>query len=454
MAGLIGLLDMGAGAFSAQQSGIAVAGRNVANVTTEGYSRERVDLSSLPGVPIVGGVRSGDPHRLASGLIASRERSASGAEGRMANLSMALLDLESRVTGSDNVAARIGDFFASWSQLSASPTDEVVRADVVGTAREIARSFQAGAAAISGSRSDADARITSLAQEASALASQIARANEKLQVSADPVLADQRDEAAKQLSALTGGEARIDPDGHMRFVVGGGVVLVDGDRASKLVTAPDSNYDGFVRLDVVDGTHVQDVTQMVDGGRIGGELTFRDRDGAQAAQRLDQLAFDFASSVNTVHSSNAALDGSSGHDLFVAPGQVDGAAAAMAVDATVDSDPTMLAAADLGAPQGDNVGALELLDLRDQLLAGGGTRSFGDESVNLLSSIGSAAAAAQDLHGLELQRLDLANGLRDGLSGVSIEEEMTKLAQFRTAAEAATRFISTVDEVLQDLLRM
>ena len=109
MTTLSGLLDLGSSALWAQRQGIAVAGRNIANAATEGYSRERVDLSALRAAPTVGGVLAGDPGRIGCDLLSARERSVAGSEGRSAALSHALLDLESLVTSSDsNVAQAIG----------------------------------------------------------------------------------------------------------------------------------------------------------------------------------------------------------------------------------------------------------------------------------------------------------------------------------------------------------
>src|SRR5258706_1401417 len=78
MSGLLGLLGLGAGAISAQNAGVAVSGRNTANVNTEGYSQERIDFESLRGVPSVGGVLAGDPQRYADDLLAGRERMSDG----------------------------------------------------------------------------------------------------------------------------------------------------------------------------------------------------------------------------------------------------------------------------------------------------------------------------------------------------------------------------------------
>ena len=43
-------------------------------------------------------------------------------------------------------------------------------------------------------------------------------------------------------------------------------------------------------------------------------------------------------------------------------------------------------------------------------------------------------------------------GQRDALSGVSIEEEMLRLSEFQRAAEAASTYVSTIDQMLANLL--
>ena len=48
MSNLLSLLGLGASGIAAQNAGVSVAANNVANVNTEGYSRERVDLRAEP----------------------------------------------------------------------------------------------------------------------------------------------------------------------------------------------------------------------------------------------------------------------------------------------------------------------------------------------------------------------------------------------------------------------
>jgi len=63
--------------------------------------------------------------------------------------------------------------------------------------------------------------------------------------------------------------------------------------------------------------------------------------------------------------------------------------------------------------------------------------------------------ATADAHAEQTRERDLAGhlgGLRDALSGVDLDEEMSNLVRFQHGAEAMTRFISTIDGMLGDLL--
>ena len=90
--------------------------------------------------------------------------------------------------------------------------------------------------------------------------------------------------------------------------------------------------------------------------------------------------------------------------------------------------------------------------MRDALTAGGGTRTATDEAIHLLAGIGRLATDAQSAQDLHMARGDMLAASRDALSGVSIEEEMLRLNEFQRAAEAASTFVSTVDEMLANLI--
>jgi flagellar hook-associated protein 1 FlgK len=453
MSGLLGLLNLGSSAYQAQTSGVAVTGRNLANVNTPGYSRERIDLRSQLGHP-VGGVRAIGPERVESALLSSRERTSAGANGHASAKAQALLDVEAAVlpSGASDITDHLGNVFGSMSALTAAPLDPSLRSQAVADVQGLAGAFRKASQAIGDARSASDKRISAATDEASHLAAEIAAANKQMVTNPDPVIADQRDLAAKRLSELTGSQARIDPDGQMRITIGGGLTVVDGARAASVQATPDPAYGGHVRIDIVDGNHRDDVTARLDGGQMGGEVSFRDGTMVELQGQIDQLAYDTATAFNGVHSANAGLDGVTGRDLVVAPTQVAGAAAAFAVDPEIAADPSLLAGAAPAAGSGDNQGFLALAGLAEQNVAGGGQRTLVGEGIRVLSNLGGEAARAVATRDFEAAGAEALAGARDALSGVSTEEEMANLTAFQAAASASTRFIQTVDEMLRGLL--
>ena len=452
MANLISLLGLGSAGLAAQHTGVGVAANNAANVNTVGYSRQRVDLRAELAAPLVGGVSSGSPRRIGSELLASRERLAGGAFGHSGARAPALLDLEAGlVRGGPSIDQRLASMWVGLQRVSAMPTDPLVRGAAVSAARDMTGSIRERAAAVGEARSQADARIRDGAKEATVLAREIADANRAIQISDDPVQRDRRDVAAGKLAALVGGEGRIDGDGQMRWVLPGGGVLVDGERAASLAATPDPAT-GFAKVELVSDGHRRDVTASLDGGALGGELSFRDVDAARTATQLDQLAFDITTAFNAAHRAGAGLDGVAGRDLFVTQAGVAGAASRIAVDAAIVADPGKLGTAAVGTGPGNNQGVLGLLALRDQRVAGGGTQTLADAAIDVIADVGRQAADAEAATARDGAIGEHLAGLRDSLSGVDLDEELAKMVHFQHASEAMTRFLSTVDDLLGDLL--
>jgi len=453
MSGLLGLINLGGGAMAVDSAAIGVTGRNVANANTLGYQRQTLDLTAEPAAPLYGGVLSGGARRSDDLLLANRERDAAGGSGASGASSSALAGLERMMNGpSNDFIGALGGFYAATNALAASPTDPLLRGAVVGAASSFADRIRGAAATLTNARADSNNRITQLAAQASVLAQKIASANAAIGTSPDPVLLDQRDLAATQLSQLTGGQARVDPDGKLRFVLEGGAVLVDGDRAAQLTATPDPSLGTMNRLDVVDGTHVTKVTSSITTGQIGGELSFRDVDTVKWSGDLDRFANDFATKLNGVHSAYAGVDGVSGRNLFVPPAALSGAASALAVNAALVADPRQLASAKVGQGAGDNQGVLALISVRDTAFAGGGQRTPGDEAIRIMADLGQRTSSATSIHEGAAARASVLTQVRESISGVSVEEEMNRLSQFQQSHDAATKFVATVNQLLSDLI--
>ena len=125
----------------------------------------------------------------------------------------------------------------------------------------------------------------------------------------------------------------------------------------------------------------------------------------------------------------------------------------VAVEASVAADPSRLAVGRDHRP-GDNRGALAVAALADEgseLLSGRSVQQAWTAGVEVLASAtaratDSAASTATVLESLEAQR--------QALSGVNSDEEALALLQYQRGYQASARFLSTVDELTQELLRL
>ena len=75
-------------------------------------------------------------------------------------------------------------------------------------------------------------------------------------------------------------------------------------------------------------------------------------------------------------------------------------------------------------------------------------------SIAPVGDIGSQALNAQDQSSFKQALLTQAQARRESVSGVNIDEEMTKLIQFQRAFESSSLLIRTVDDMYQSLIDM
>lgn len=450
MTNLFGLLGLGGRAYQAHSAGVATIGNNVSNVSTVGYSRQRVDLNADI---VLGGVRADGVYRSEDLLLAMRERDNASSLGFASSSTNALLGLDASLSaGPSALPESISAFFDGLNALQASPLDGARMQDVVQRARSMAEGFARASGAITTSGQNAQYRASSLAGEINELSSTIAVANETLALYENPGLADQRDLAAARLAELVGGAGRIDPDGNMRFVANGGAVLVDGSRTHPVNVSFAPADPTSITVTVGSGPSPRDVTSQIGAGQLGSEIEFITGTVGNTLAQLDQLAFDFATAVNGVHAAGQSADGTTGLAVFDIPLGPAGTASAISVNQVLQDDPSLLATATLGEPAGDIGGISSLLLLREGLTAAGGTRTATDEAINILAGVGRLANDAQAAESLHRARGQMLEAQRDALSGVSIEEELLRLSEFQRAAEAASTYVSTIDQMLANLL--
>ncbi|MFO1000823.1 MAG: flagellar basal body rod C-terminal domain-containing protein [Planctomycetaceae bacterium] len=114
------------------------------------------------------------------------------------------------------------------------------------------------------------------------------------------------------------------------------------------------------------------------------------------------------------------------------------------------SNPERLATSTTGQP-GDAINLAAMAKLRDLRLDGLAGRTFTEEIADITAESGLIVQAA-DSRTTQLQNYQARlQADRDALSGVDINQEMLEMMQSQRSYQAAARFLSTADQMLDDL---
>jgi len=103
---------------------------------------------------------------------------------------------------------------------------------------------------------------------------------------------------------------------------------------------------------------------------------------------------------------------------------------------------------------GDGTNALRLAGIKHRNAMIDNNTSFNDFYISVISRIGSQGEEAKDrMQNQELLLKNLVN-LRESVSGINLDEEMANLVAFQHGYNAAARVISTIDRMLDTIIRM
>jgi flagellar hook-associated protein 1 FlgK len=443
---------------SAQSYGLSVTGQNITNVNTPGYvKRDPLLETRALGTATTGTVTAVGLRRATDVYIERRELTARGSASAASEHDKQLASVESLFNdlGATGMGSALDGLFSSFSALAANPNDPTARGAVLGAAD----AFASRANAIGNSLSDQKNELFKAAQDTTTQinekANSIAMLNRRI-VAAEAQgedaadLKDQRNNLLLGLSTLV--DIRTIPDDKGGLIVqASGATLVEGQDARAL--SVDLAADGSLKLlsgktSTSPGT---EVTQFLTGGTLAGIKEARDVDLFNVSNKLDKLVFDVANAVNTQHAAGFGQDGQTGRNLFDVPPITLGAARGIRLGAAVAGNPAAVAAsADAASVPGGTGNAVALADIWATPLSGGRTaaETYGD----IVGDIGQRKAAVAQAVDTQNAIKDQVQAMRESVSGVSLDEEMVNLTKYQRAYEAAGRVLTTVDELLQDLI--
>lgn len=379
-------LNIARSAVTSNLAAFQVIGHNIANVTTEGYTRQTVDMQARTGSQIGSslnffgqGVNVASVERQYSGFLTREAQATKSVAAGDAAHYMRLQQLEELFPmGETGMGEVINGALNAWVDVASSPTDLTARAVALTSAEDLATRLQATTSGLDELRVSSTQQLNGTLESINTLAKSIATLNAKVMQSGDEVsndLLDQREKAITDLNKYVQTSTVADARGGLTLFVAGGQPLVLGGTAFQLKNATDpsvKNASQFaptdpmqvaVVLDRGDGQPTALNPQMLGGGELSGLLQFVNHDLTDTQNAVGRLAMSLAVQMNEQHRLGIDLNGQAGGDLFSLQGgyvstnatsgavsisalpalKPDGSRAAGTVAATV-TDPTALKA--------------------------------------------------------------------------------------------------------------
>ena len=322
--------DIGLSGLRVAQYGLATTSHNISNVNTEGYSRQRITMETRPGqnfgFGFVGkGVNPQGVQRIADDFLVSQLRNAVGGEANAAVLGDLLEQIDNQLA-SGLLPASVQDLFDAMGDANDDPALIATREVLLERAQAMLDRLSDQERQMNDMSRMVNARIGTTVNEINALSEAIARVNADIARSASSAfnaqpndLFDQRDQLLSELSELTAVQLQYRDDNMVNVVIGNGQLMVVGDQASTLGTAP--NALDVSRTEVVyrSGSTTTQVTQAMSGGELGALLDFRDDVLDPARSAIGRLGISVAVSLNEQQVQGMDLNGQLGEAFFVLP---------------------------------------------------------------------------------------------------------------------------------------
>lgn len=311
---LTSAFQIGNSALTASQLAIQVAGNNLANAATPGYSRQIAFLSpsrsDVVGRLSIGtGVQIDDIQRQVDQSLQSRLYTGISAESATNQQYQILSQVETSLgqLGDGDLTSKLNSFFDAWSTRATHPESS---GTVVENGRDLAQFLHQLRGDLVGQKHSLDDQLGAAVNTADGLLGQIADLNKSVSEAEAGggqanSLRDQRDQLITQLSQYADISTVQHANGTMDVLIGSTPVVI-GDR-SRGLQVQQLSQNGQLVPTITAKDNGQSL--QVQAGQIGSIVA--DREGAVSATvtTLDSLTGQLINSVNRLHSTGTPTGG-------------------------------------------------------------------------------------------------------------------------------------------------
>ncbi len=454
----------------AHQNALDVTGHNIANISTEGYTRQRAEMVTAPAWSNSSAMSATTPGQMGTGVevlrierlrdqfIDANVRQQFGRQGDSQAMVEQLAQVEAAFgePGDTGLNALMNNYFSAMDAVAANPQSTSARQAFLAAGNALAQGFNQVSTDLQSIATQSDLRLNQTATDINGISQRITALNAEIRNAVEHNhqpndLLDERDRLMDDLSKLINFTSSENAFGEVT------IVAFSGGTAVNLVNPALSLPNPVITRADLDAAFA---AGTLTSGRAHADETMWDPangviNGANGFQtRLDALVAEFTADMNTAHAAGFDLTGVAGAPLF--------AGATGATVSFVLASANGVAAASSWAAPGEPGNGGNFALILDDATAGNPARLASQAALggvswenfysSIITSVGSLAETAQrDMQNADVL-VEMAQGRRDQVSGVSMDEEMSNMLRFQHAYNASARVLTTMDEALDMII--
>ena len=316
------------GLLSAQQQ-LATTGHNIANVNTEGYTRQRAEqntaIGNYNGGNYIGsGTYVQDITRIYDQFSYKEQLLNQSNLGNANSISLDLNQLNQIMSfSSEAIGGSIDRFYQAVNGIADNPSDIGLRNIALSQANVLANDFNSVNENLDQLEKSTNGEIEQIASKISQISRELAKMNEQILQNKDLTqagqpndLLDKRDQLITELGEYTSVNTVQDMNGVMTVIIGSGTTLVAGITPLTVgVVAGDPDPMQTELKLIGPNTNVP-----LEGAKLGGAMAakfeYRDEHVTQARSELNRLAMAVSDTLNQAQSQGLDLNGKQGLGIF------------------------------------------------------------------------------------------------------------------------------------------
>jgi len=469
MGGLLNTLEIASSSLLASRAGIETAGVNISNVNNPGYARQRVIVEPRrdptgagTGVEVVG-VKSLRDSILDEQLIRETSNQAYLEHfQRTLQIGQVLLgqqiDRQSATPEADSAARNLGgqmaiasgfsEFYNALQAVSVSPTSVADRQVLLLKANQLTDKFNSVETRFTSLKSDLNTDLNNRIKQANELIGFTARAamdNSLASTTGGGLAQDTLQMRLEELGGYSSIKTQFNDQNQITVSIDGIEVIKNNLTVGKLEGAEDA--DGGIQVSVLN-SESNNTAKLTGQGSIQGLVKARDTVLQDLRQDINLMATNLIEGMNSAHKLGVSLDGSTGLDFFTG---TDASNIAVNKDLVADVRKLQLSA---NTDTGDNTVAVNLLKWLEAPQQGLGKMTVAQHYNQAVATYGQEMANINNRLADQEVITHMLTQQRAGVSGVSLDEEMTSMIQYQRAYQGSAKLISTINELFQTILAM